>query len=100
MTKIPKEWHKYFWEVKPENIDPKEHAFYILGRVLEYGDPQAVKNAREIYGDRLIRKFLLSTNSRVLSNRIMEHWQGILNLEPEECMKISSIRSKNPTWNY
>ena len=100
MTKIPKEWHKYFWEVKPENIDMQEHAFYILGRVLEYGDTEAVKNARKVYGDRLIRKFLLSTNSRVLSNRTMERWQGLLKLEPQECTKISSIRSKNPTWNY
>ncbi len=100
MAKIPKEWHRYFWEVRPEKVDMQEHAFYILGRILEYGDKAAVKNVREIYGDRLIRKFLLSTSSRVLSNRTMKRWQTILNLRPEECAKISLIRSKNPTWNY
>ncbi|MGH7596449.1 MAG: DUF6922 domain-containing protein [bacterium] len=100
MAKIPKEWHRYFWEVNPEKVDTQEHAFYILGRILEYGDKEAVKNVRKIYGDRLIRKFLLSTNSRVLSNRTMKHWQTILKLRPEECTKISLIRSKNPTWNY
>jgi hypothetical protein len=100
MAKIPKEWQKYFWEVNPDNVDMKEHAFYILGRVLDYGDESAIKTAREIYGDRLIKKLLLSTYSRGLSNRTIKRWQNILKLKPEECAKISSIRSKNPTWNY
>lgn len=100
MAKIPKEWHQYFWEVEPEKVDLDKHAFYIMGRVLEYGNPEAVKMVREIYGDRLIKKFLLSTSSRVLSNRTMHHWQILLKLKPEECKKISLLRSKNPTWNY
>jgi len=100
MKKIPKEWHKYFWEVEPEKVDLDEHAYYIMGRVLEYGDKEAVKLVREIYGDRQIKKFLLSTSSRVLSNRTMRHWQNLLKLGPEQCEKISLLRSKNPTWNY
>lgn len=100
MAKIPKEWHQYFWDVVPDRIDMKKHAFYILGRVLEYGNAEAVKNVREIYGDRLIRKLLLSTYSRGLSNRTIKRWQSTLKLKPEECAKISLLRSKNPTWNY
>ncbi len=100
MKSIPKEWHKYFWEVKPENIDPRKHAFYVLGRVLDHGDTAAVKTAREIYGDRLIKKMLLSTYSRGLRNQTIKYWQNALKLRPEECTKISSMRSKNPTWNY
>lgn len=100
MAKIPKKWHRYFWEVNPERVDMKRHAFYILGRVLDYGDAEAVKSVREIYGDRLIRELLLSTYSRGLRNRTIRRWQKTLKLKPEECAKISLIRSKNPTWNY
>jgi hypothetical protein len=56
MAKIPKEWHKYFWEVEPKKVDMNKHAFYILERVLDYGDDQAVKKVREFYGDRTIKK--------------------------------------------
>ncbi len=100
MAKIPQEWHKYFWEVKPEKVNLKKHAFYVLGRVLEYGDSQAVQRAREMYGDQTIKELLLSTYLRSLSNRTMEQWQTILKLKPEECEQISLLRSKNPTWNY
>jgi hypothetical protein len=100
MTKIPQEWRKYFWDVKPEKINLKKHAFYVLGRVLEYGHSQAVQCVRELYGDQMIKRLLLSTYSRSLSNRTMQQWQTILKLKPEECKRISSLRSKNPTWNY
>lgn len=100
MTKIPKEWQQYFWEVKPEKINLKKHAFDMLARVLEYGDPQAVQRVREMYGDQLIKKLLLSTYSRSRSNRTMKQWQTLLKLKPEEGEQISSLRSKNPTWNY
>jgi hypothetical protein len=98
MAKIPKEWRKYFWEVNPDNVDMKEHAFYILGRVLDYGDEEAIKTCGNLW--RPFDQKCYSTYSRGLSNRTIKRWQNILKLKPEECTKISSIRSKNPTWNY
>ena len=100
MAKIPKEWHQYFWEVEPEKVDLDEHAFYIMGRVLEHGNFEAVRDVRRYYGDARLKEFLLSTNSRVLSKKTMRYWQVILNLSPKECERISSIRSKNPLWPY
>lgn len=100
MKKIPQEWHQYFWEVEPEKVDLEKNAYYIMGRVLEHGDFDAARHVRRYYGDARLREFLLSTNSRVLSKRTMRFWQVVLGLSPEECEKISSIRSKNPTWNY
>ncbi|MCL4709170.1 hypothetical protein KJ068_28755 [bacterium] len=100
MAKIPKEWHQYFWEVDPQKVDTQKHAFYVLGRVLEFGDREAVRSARKIYGDRQIKELLLSTYSRGLSNQTIRRWQKVLKLKPEECKKIFSVRSKNPTWNY
>jgi hypothetical protein len=99
MAKIPKEWHQYFWEVEPEKVDMNKHAFYVLERVLNHGDDRAVKKAREFYGDRMIKKMLLSTYSRGLSNRTIKLWQKLLKLSPEECERIASHR-KHRLWPY
>ncbi|GEM_PF-5618344 len=68
MAKIPKEWRQYFWEVEPKDIELEKHAWYIMGRVLEWGNLDAVRKLRRYYGDARLKEFLLSTNSRVLSN--------------------------------
>jgi hypothetical protein len=100
MAKIPKEWHKYFWEVEPQEVDLEENTPYVIGRILEYGNFDAVRRLRRYYGDARLKEFLLSTGSRVLGKPTMRYWQVILNLSPEECKQISSIRSKNPLWPY
>jgi hypothetical protein len=100
MAKIPQEWHQYFWEVDPEKVDLDENAHYVMGRVLEWGNLDAVRKLRRYYGDARLKEFLLSTSSRVLSKKTMRFWQVILNLSPEECERISSIRGKNRLWPY
>lgn len=100
MAKIPKEWHQYFWEVKPKNVDLEKHAWYIMGRVLECGNLDAVRKVRRYYGDVRLKNFLLSTNSRVLNNKTMRFWQVVLKLSPKECEQISSIRGKHRLWPY
>ncbi len=100
MNKIPKEWHKYFWEVEPDKVDLEENAYYVIGRVLDHGNFDAVRQVRRYYGDPRLREFLLSSYARGLSKRIMRFWQVVLNLSAEECERISSIRNKNPLWPY
>jgi len=100
MAKIPNEWHKYFWEVEAEDVDLDENTPYVLGRVLEHGNFDAVRKLRRYYGDGRLKEFLLSTNARVLGKPTMRYWQVILNLSLEECEQISSIRNKNPLWPY
>jgi hypothetical protein len=100
MVKIPQTWHQYFWEVNPQEVDLDKNGYYVMGRVLEYGNLAAVRMLRRHYGDKRLREFLLSTSSRVLSNKTMRFWQVVLGLSPEECEQISSIRGKHRLWPY
>lgn len=100
MAKIPAEWHQYFWEVDPEQVDLDENAYYVIGRVLDHGNFDAARQVRRYYGDDRLKEFLLSSYSRGLSKRIMRFWQVVLGLSPEECKRISLIRNKNPLWPY
>jgi hypothetical protein len=99
MAKIPQEWHQYFWEVRPEKVDLEKNAWHVMGRVLEWGNLEAVRKLRRYYGDARLKEFLLSTNSRVLGNKTMRFWQVVLKLSPKECERISSIR-KHRLWPY
>ncbi len=100
MPKIPEEWRQYFWEVELDEVSLEEHADYVIGRILEHGTFEAVRQIRRYYGDKRLVEFLKSSHSRVLSNQTLRFWEVVLDLSPEECEKISSLRSKNPLWPY
>ena len=42
MKKLPVFLKSFFWDVEFSKIDPKENRVYILKRILEFGDEQAV----------------------------------------------------------
>jgi hypothetical protein len=65
MAKIPKEWHQYFWEVVPEKVDLEKHAWYIMGRVLEWGSLEAVRKLRRYYGDARLKVCSAAASARI-----------------------------------
>lgn len=98
MAKIPQEWHKHFWEVKLEKVDLEKNAWHVMGRVLEHGNFDAVRQLRRYYGDARLKEYLFSSSSRELSNRTMRFWQVILKLSSKQCKQISSRRNKSRLW--
>jgi hypothetical protein len=40
---LPENLHRYFWENKPDDIDPAKHSAYIIERLLEHGNDEAVR---------------------------------------------------------
>ena len=42
IQKLPPVFKKYFWDVEFEKINPEKRKVYILQRILEYGDEDAV----------------------------------------------------------
>jgi len=47
--KIPKSLHKFFWDVDVEKLDPKEKKYFVISRLLDKGDVEAVKWVRKNY---------------------------------------------------
>lgn len=40
---IPSYIKKYFWEIDAKKFDPRKRPEYVIARILEYGDPRAIK---------------------------------------------------------
>lgn len=89
-----------FWDVNVENIDREKHAGHIIERFLEYGTLEGVQWLRKFYGDERIKEYILKRGFRVLSNKTLNFWKLILNLEGEECLKPFSLSRSKKYWNY
>ncbi|MFQ5648730.1 MAG: hypothetical protein ACE5IY_02200 [bacterium] len=100
MARVPKEYHKFFWEVKAEMLDTEEYPEYIIERILEHGTLESVKWLRSTIGDERIRSFVKTRGDRSLSSMTFNFWQLILKLSPEECTRMSSTRRKYSFWKY
>ncbi len=67
-----------FWDVNPKTIDPKQHARYIIERILDFGDAGEVRWLFHYYTRRLIRKVLnlprsaIHEKSRVLWSLVLK----------------------------
>ena len=70
---LPKTLHRYFWDTKPAALDPKQHQRYIIERLLELGDEEAVKWLFRQFKREEIKDVL--TKSRQLSPKSRSYWE-------------------------
>ena len=100
MKKLPEFLKKYFWDTEFEDIDPEENKIYILKRILNHGDKQAV--------DWMLKKFKKSEIINVLSNfrghsrKSANFWALLLDVPRKEvlCLKKRSPREQKKIWPY
>jgi len=74
---IPEELHKYFWDVSPEELDPARHKRYVIERLLELGDENAVRWLFGQFSRDEIREVL--SRSRQISAKSRSYWELLLN---------------------
>lgn len=69
---IPSRFHSLFWDVDPRAINVKQHARYIIERVLELGGLDALYWIQQLYPSNLIIE--ACGESRKLSPRSRNFW--------------------------
>ena len=82
MKQLPKSLWKYFWEVKPEEVDVEERPDYVIHRIMDYGDTEAVRWMKMTYGQVQMQEVLRSR--RGISRPSAYYWATILGLNTEE----------------
>lgn len=71
--RIPARFQSLFWDVDPLTIDVKQHRSYIIERVLEMGDLDALLWLQRMYPTALIIEILGS--SRKISAKSRNFWE-------------------------
>ena len=100
MAKLPGHLSKYFWEVEFESLDLDTRRAYILKRILEYGDEEAVSWMLQNFDRSEIRDVL--RRFRGISRKSANFWAIVLDIPEDEveCLKKSSTRAHERIWPY
>ncbi len=94
--KLPAKLALYFWDVSLNEIDLEKHKKFIITRILNEGDHQAVAWLFDTYDKETIKKALLS--ARNLSVKTTRCWQNYFGLKEEElcCTGLRLEKSEKP----
>jgi len=72
--RIPGRMKPFFWDVQFSGLSPERHRDFILGRLLEYGDREAVAWVLKRYRRGAITAFLRGRGAEVLTQRARGFW--------------------------
>lgn len=98
--KLPKFLKKYFWDVDFEEINFNDHKVYVLKRILEYGDEEAIRWMWKNFKIAEIKKTLC--NFRGYSQKSANFWACILGVKKEKvkCLSRSFREIQKQFWPY
>lgn len=100
MGYLPAFAKKYFWDIDTEQFDPQKNPEHVIGRILEYGDMEAVHWMFQVFDRELIKKTFLRKKSfsRVTAN----FWRLFFDLNKEDvlCLKRLSPQNQKSHWPY
>jgi hypothetical protein len=71
--RLPSPLRPLFWDVDPEGLDLERHRRFVLERILEFGDQEAVAWAWRRYGPEAIKETVEA--SRRLSPKTRTFWE-------------------------
>ena len=96
--KLPDFLKRYFWDVRFDGLDPIRFTAFILERILEYGDPQAVRWMQAHFEPHAIREAV--RRSKNLSARSANFWATIYRLNSREvsCLSKNFQRKRRQHW--
>lgn len=58
---LPSYFAKYFWDIDASRLDVHQHTFYIIERILEYGDEKALQWIQTEYGRDKVKQVVMQS---------------------------------------
>lgn len=100
ITKLPAFLEKYFWDVDFEKVDRKQSALYIIHRLLDKGNDQAIKWIYQTYDKHLIQEVV--TNRRGFSAKTANFWADLLGIDKRKvvCLQTPYLKMRQELWPY
>ncbi len=97
---LPSFLKKYFWDVDFESIDSKRDQAFIIARLLEYGDTDAIRWLFKSVDQNKVKDVVLK--SRGLSRKTVNFWSLFFKLDNSgiKCLKKSYLKMQSSHWHY
>ncbi len=80
--RLPECVRRLLWDVRVETVDIKRHSRFIIRRVLDFGDPAAVKWLRKTYPDDTIKQVV--AEKRGLALKTLAFWTAYYHLDQDK----------------
>lgn len=94
---LPKRLRVFFWDVSFSSLSSREHRDFILGRLLELGDREAIRWVFRTYPRPALVAFLKGRGTDVLSRRNWHFWSSQLGID-RKGLRASSWRHAGRSW--
>lgn len=98
--KIPKSLHKFFWDVDVSKLDPAKKPYFVISRLLDKGDIEAVKWVRSNFEEETIKDTFLTLKD--FNEKTGRFWSLLLKI-PEskiKCLQPSYLKMRRGHWPY
>ncbi len=98
--KIPKSLYQYFWDVNVEKLDPEKKPYFVINRLLNVGNAEAVKWVRQNYHAEIIKDTF--RKMRDFNAKTGRFWSLILKIPQEQvkCLQPSYLKMRQELWPY
>jgi len=98
--KIPKSLHRYFWDVNVEKLDPKKKPYFVINRLLDKGNVEAIKWVRQNYQEEEIKETFRKIKD--FNTKVGRFWSLILQIPEKEmaCLLPSYLKMRRMHWPY
>jgi len=100
MKRLPPFLKKYFWDVDFEKLNPHKYPYFVIERILEYGDDKPAKWMLRHFNRAELKQTL--SKRRGISRRSANYWALILGIPKNQilCLKKQYQSNLQKTWPY
>lgn len=97
---IPLRFKRYFWDSDFDKIDAKKDSLFIIGRILEYGNREAIIWMIKNFKKAELKQVLLKR--RGFSQKSANYWAHIFNIPKNKilCLKKSYQKMQKTHWSF
>ncbi|MEK7513505.1 MAG: hypothetical protein AAB430_02825 [Patescibacteria group bacterium] len=99
-NKLPKQFHKFFWDINPVKLDTAKYHKYVIERLLNLGDLESVKWVKDTFGRQKIIDVVKT--GREINRKTANFFQIIYNIPKKEilCFRRESQNKLSAIWPY
>ncbi len=100
VDRLPPFLQRYFWDIDPTALDVSQHPTYVMERLLEYGDPEAVRWLLQRFSQEELAAVV--QRSRQLSPRSANFWALYFGVSKEDvrCLSRPFREQAEAVWPY
>ncbi len=98
--RIPKRLWRYFWDVNVKKLDPSKKPYFVVNRLLDKGNTEAVRWVRRNYSKELIKDTFFKM--RDFNEKTGRFWSLFLKIPQDKvkCLDPSYLKTRKELWPY